>query len=101
MTEPVRLADTTWWTVRDAAYDVAVLPWGATEAHNYHLPYGTDTVEADAVAAESAGIARELGARVVVLPAVRSRTSRPRRRTPSLSSRSRRLELCRRSRWGI
>jgi creatinine amidohydrolase len=70
MTDPVRLADTTWWTVRDAAYDVAVLPWGATEAHNYHLPYGTDTVEADAVAAESAGIARELGARVVVLPAV-------------------------------
>ena len=70
MTDPVRLSESTWWTVRDAAYDVAVLPWGATEAHNYHLPYGTDTIETDAVAAEAAGIARGEGARVVVLPVV-------------------------------
>ena len=70
MTDPVRLSESTWWTVRDAAYDVAVLPWGATEAHNYHLPYGTDNIETDAVAAEAAGLARGQGARVVVLPAV-------------------------------
>ena len=44
-------------------YDVAMLPWGATEAHNYHLPYGTDVMECDAVAAESARIAWERGAR--------------------------------------
>jgi len=24
--------------LKDARYDIAVLPWGATEAHNYHLP---------------------------------------------------------------
>ena len=43
---PHILAETTWTTVRDAAYEVAVLPWGATEAHNYHRPYGTDSTRA-------------------------------------------------------
>jgi creatinine amidohydrolase len=56
--------------VRETAYDVAVLPWGATEAHNYHLPYGTDTVQCDHVAAEAARLAWGAGARVVVLPTV-------------------------------
>ena len=27
---------------KDIKYDYAVLPWGATEPHNYHLPYLTD-----------------------------------------------------------
>lgn len=70
MPRPYILAETSWQTVRATRYDVAVLPWGATEAHNYHLPYGTDTVQCDALAAESARIAWEAGARVVVLPAV-------------------------------
>jgi creatinine amidohydrolase len=43
---------------------------GATEAHNYHLPYGTDAYEAAHVAAESAKKAWDAGARVVVLPAI-------------------------------
>ena len=30
----------------DYGPQVAVLPWGATEAHNYHLPYATDVIEA-------------------------------------------------------
>jgi creatinine amidohydrolase len=64
------LAEATWKTVRDARYQVAVLPWGATEAHNYHLPYGTDTIETDAVAAESARLAIATGASVAVLPTV-------------------------------
>ena len=39
MAEPSPLlAESTWSTVREARYDVAVLPWGATESHNYHLP---------------------------------------------------------------
>lgn len=49
---------------------MAVLPWGATEAHNYHLPYGTDTIQSERVAAEAARIAVEQGAGVVVLPAI-------------------------------
>lgn len=54
----------------DRRPNVAVLPWGATEAHNYHLPHGTDVIEAAAFAAEAARIADERGARVVVLPAI-------------------------------
>jgi len=49
---------------------VAILPWGATEAHNYHLPYGTDVIEATHLARRAAEIAYERGARVVVLPTV-------------------------------
>ncbi len=64
------LAESSWKTVRDAHYDVAVLPWGATEAHNHHLPYATDTIQTEAVAAESARVAGAAGARVIVLPAV-------------------------------
>src|ERR1051325_5267002 len=67
---PYLLHEATWPTVREAPYQVAVLPWGATEAHNRHLPYGTDTVETERVAAESARLAWEAGARVVVLPGV-------------------------------
>lgn len=67
---PYILAETNWKTVADTAYQVAVLPWGATEAHNYHLPYATDVLECDAVAAGSARIAWERGAKVIVLPTV-------------------------------
>ena len=48
--------------------DVAVLPWGATEAHNFHLPYGTDIMESEHIAAASANAAAARGARVIVLP---------------------------------
>ncbi len=67
---PYVLAETTWKTVRTTEYQVAVLPWGATEAHNLHLPYGTDTLQAEAVAVEAARLAWEAGARCLVLPAV-------------------------------
>ena len=65
---PYVLEETTWKTVRETDYSVAILPWGATEAHNYHMPYGTDNYEASYVAAESARRAWDAGARVVVLP---------------------------------
>lgn len=67
---PYILAETTWKSVRQIEYDLAVLPWGATEAHNYHLPYGADTVQSELIAAEAARLAWENGARIVVLPAV-------------------------------
>ncbi len=56
--------------IKDSSFEVAILPWGATEAHNYHLPYGTDIIEAEQVAAESAKIAWEQGAKVTVLPVI-------------------------------
>jgi creatinine amidohydrolase len=56
--------------VKGASYEVAVLPWGATEAHNLHVPYSTDVIESERVAAEAARMAWEQGARAIVLPAV-------------------------------
>ncbi|MGB6152571.1 MAG: creatininase family protein [Pricia sp.] len=67
---PYILAETNWKALKDAQIDLAVLPWGATEAHNYHLPYATDNYEADALAAESARMAHEKGGKLVVLPTV-------------------------------
>jgi creatinine amidohydrolase len=67
---PHILAETTWKQTRDASYEVAVLPWGATEPHNFHLPYGTDVYEASAVCDHAAGIAANQGAKVMVLPAI-------------------------------
>jgi len=49
---------------------VAILPWGATEAHNLHLPYGTDVIEATKVAERAAELAYERGAAVAVLPTI-------------------------------
>ena len=65
---PYILAETNWNALKDAKFDLAVLPWGATEAHNYHLPYATDNIQADHMVAESAKIAWERGAKVIVLP---------------------------------
>ncbi len=70
MPRPYILDELTWKTVRDTRYDVAVLPWGATEAHNFHLPYGTDNIQADDLAARAAERAWSRGAKVVVLPVV-------------------------------
>ncbi|HEY4218146.1 MAG TPA: creatininase family protein [Gemmatimonadaceae bacterium] len=67
---PFILAESTWKTVAATPYTAAVLPWGATEAHNYHLPYGTDTMQAEQVAARAAERAWAKGARVAVLPGV-------------------------------
>ncbi|MEO7990813.1 MAG: creatininase family protein [Chryseolinea sp.] len=67
---PYILAENNWKTIKDSSFNVAILPWGACEAHNYHLPYGTDIIEADYVAAEAARIAWEKGGKVIVLPAI-------------------------------
>lgn len=65
---PYLLKEASWKALKTFRYELAVLPWGATEAHNYHLPYGTDNYEADAVGAEGARKAWEKGNKVVVLP---------------------------------
>ena len=67
---PYILAENNWNTLKEFRFDLAVLPWGATEAHNYHLPYGTDNYEGEALAAEAARLAWEAGGKVVVLPGI-------------------------------
>jgi creatinine amidohydrolase len=65
---PWLLGETSWAELQANPCELAVLPWGATEAHNYHLPYATDTIETEFVAAEAARRAAEAGTRVLVLP---------------------------------
>src|SRR5688500_19322810 len=54
--------------LRELKPNLAILPWGATEAHNFPLPHGTDNIEADALAHEAAARANVRGARCLVLP---------------------------------
>lgn len=68
--KPYILKETNWHTVKDTTYRIAVLPWGATEAHNYHLPYGSDTYMATEIAQRSAALAWERGVKVLVLPEI-------------------------------
>ena len=65
---PWLIAETNWKHVKATRYEVAVLPWGATEAHNWHLPYATDSLQNEAMVAESGRIAWEAGAKVAILP---------------------------------
>lgn len=75
MTEPTpaanrTLADLTWPEVRARPWPVVLLPWGATEPHNTHLPYGTDTLLGSTVANRVASRCAELGVDVLALPPV-------------------------------
>jgi creatinine amidohydrolase len=67
---PFILAETNWKTIRDQEIELAVLPWGATEAHNLHLPFSTDNIMAENVAIDSARSAWDKGAKLIVLPAI-------------------------------
>ena len=68
--KPYILEQTNWKQVKNQKYEVAILPWGATEPHNYHLPFGTDTLETAKIAEEAAEKAWKKGARIMVLPAI-------------------------------
>jgi creatinine amidohydrolase len=68
ITPPWKLQHLTHRTVRDASYDVALLPIGACEPHNLHLPYGTDAYESELVSDRVCDAAWKLGAKVVQLP---------------------------------
>ena len=64
------LQETNWKTVQETDFQVSVLPWGATEAHNLHLPYGTDNMQLDRIAADACAFAWDQGAWVIALPTV-------------------------------
>ncbi len=68
--QPWRLAELSYAEVKEASYQVAVLPLGATEPHNLHLPYGTDIFEGQTVGDLACQYAHERGARVVLLPTI-------------------------------
>lgn len=63
---------------RGRHYDIAVLPWGATEPHNLHLPYMTDSILSHDLAVDAADIAgKEYGIKAMVLPPVNMGSQNP------------------------
>ncbi|WP_346862688.1 creatininase family protein [uncultured Draconibacterium sp.] len=68
--KPYMLEETNWKQVKHQKYEVAILPWGATEPHNYHLPYGTDSLETSKIAEDAAAKAWNRGAKIMVLPVI-------------------------------
>lgn len=67
---PYVLAETNWKAIQTENFGVAILPWGATEAHNYHLPYATDNILAENVAIEATKKAWKNKAKIMVLPTI-------------------------------
>lgn len=67
---PWILAETNYGYTKDNAYEVAVLPLGATEPHNLHLPYSMDTREGELIGEQICGAAHQRGAKVVLLPTI-------------------------------
>ena len=67
---PWMLAENTYEHVREQKYEVAILPLGATEPHNLHLPYGTDIFEGSIIGDKICEAAHLGGARVVLLPTI-------------------------------
>ncbi|MFO0930887.1 MAG: creatininase family protein [Gemmataceae bacterium] len=70
MADPFVLAEQTHASVKQVAWQVAVLPFGATEPHNLHMPYGTDTFQVEELARRACRHAWAKGGHVVQLPAV-------------------------------
>lgn len=65
-----RLKELTYKTVRDMHYEIAVLPIGATEPHNLHLPHGVDYFQAEMIADRACEKATKSGAKVILLPPI-------------------------------
>lgn len=57
--------------VKGVKYDVVILPWGATEPHNLHLPYLTDCILPHDIAVDAANLAlKRSGVHCMVMPPV-------------------------------
>jgi creatinine amidohydrolase len=64
------LAEQTHASIRSEKWEVAVLPFGATEPHNLHMPYGTDTIQVEIIGQRACEHASKAGAKVILLPAI-------------------------------
>jgi creatinine amidohydrolase len=67
---PWKLAEANYGQIKGQHFEVAVLPLGATEPHNLHLPYGTDCFEAEIIGERLCQAAYDQGAKVVLLPTI-------------------------------
>lgn len=68
--QPWKLSEATYGQIKSAHYEVAVLPCGATEPHNLHLPYGTDICEGSVIGEQICEAAAKQGAKVILLPTI-------------------------------
>src|SRR4051812_3159488 len=64
------LAEQNHASVREQRWEVVVLPFGATEPHNLHMPYGTDNFQVQEIGARACERAYRAGARVLLLPTI-------------------------------
>ena len=72
------LSITSYGKVKDKKYDLAILPWGSTEPHNYHLPYLTDSIISYHISIDALQWAmQQSGVRGMVLPAVTMGSQNP------------------------
>lgn len=67
---PWILTECNYGHVKQQQIEVAVIPFGATEPHNLHLPYGTDVFEATEIGERVCEAAYRQGAKVMLLPTV-------------------------------
>lgn len=56
--------------IRAQDWQVAVLPFGATEPHNLHMPYATDNYQVQEIGERACQKAYEAGAKVLLLPTI-------------------------------
>ena len=68
--KPWLLGDCNYQAIKTRDVQVAVLPLGATEPHNLHLPYATDVLEATIIGDKICAAAYQRGARVTCLPTI-------------------------------
>lgn len=69
MSSPI-LAEQTHAFIRSCKWEAAVLPFGATEPHNLHMPYGTDTFQVDVLGRRACETAFAAGSKVILLPTI-------------------------------
>jgi creatinine amidohydrolase len=62
------LGEQTHAFIRSQKWEVVVLPFGATEPHNLHMPYGTDNLEVEEIGRRACDRAYGAGAKVLLLP---------------------------------
>ncbi|MBP87422.1 MAG: creatininase [Planctomycetaceae bacterium] len=67
---PWILSEANYGYTKENPYEVAVLPLGATEPHNLHLPYGTDNLEGTVIGEHICEVAHGRGAKVALLPTI-------------------------------
>lgn len=67
----MNLVTTVYGDVKDLNFSIAILPWGATEPHNYHLPYCTDILIPQKMAINASSVVlAKFGIHAMVLPPV-------------------------------